>query len=88
MTNKTIFAFPYHDPQGKFNHLIEKHLSDFNNIFSKICVSATPVTIEKNTNFIKKLEQTGFNIFKNPVNSNIGDHYRNALATAVKESDV
>jgi hypothetical protein len=52
-----------------------------------VCVNATPITIQKNASFLKKLEQTGFNIFKNPVNSNIRDHYRNALATAVKKSD-
>jgi hypothetical protein len=82
-----IVAFPYHDPNGKFNELIKKSLAKLQTIFSHICISATSSTIEKNGEFIKFLEHEGCLIYKNAVKSNIGDHYRNALTRALTVKD-
>ena len=82
-----ILAFPHHDPKGKFNDLIKKSLSQLKSLFSCICISATPSTIETNGEFIKFLEHEGCEIYKNAANSNIGDHYRNALTQALTVKD-
>ncbi len=77
-----ILAFPYHDPDGKYNDLFKKTLPELKQIFSKIYISATPMTISKNKAFVSILEKSGCIVYKNNKNANIGDHYRNALRIA------
>jgi len=81
--NKThILAITHHDPTGKFNNYIKNSLSKLQEIFTHICISTTPPTIEKNGEFLNFLEKSGCIVYKNEIDSNIGDHYRNSLKTA------
>ncbi len=82
-TNKPILSFPYHDPAGKFNDYIRQSLPRLKEIFSHICISATPSTYEINKEFVDFLEKEGCLVYRNVENSSIGDHYRNALQLAV-----
>ena len=74
-----IFAFPYHDPEAKFNALFEKNFDNFEKNFDKVCISVTPPTAKNNVEFIKKLKKRGFKLIVNTDKSTVGDHYRNAL---------
>ena len=77
--NKLILAFPYHDPRGVYNKIFEKNLGLLKSIFTKMYISATPATTEENGNFLNLLEMEGCLIFRNKKDSNIGEHFRNAL---------
>lgn len=81
-----IFAFPYHDPKGIYNDLFIRSISLIKKTFKTICVSVTEPTILNNAKMLAILEKEGFHIFKNTKDSNIGDHYRNALKTAANLS--
>lgn len=81
-----ILTFPYHDPTGKYNEVFERNIGKLAKHFSKILISATPGTFEKNCCFVSTLEKENFVIFKNDKNSTIGDHFRNALKIAVENS--
>lgn len=81
-----ILTFPYHDPTGKYNEVFERNIETLTKHFSKILISATPGTLEKNSSFVKILEKNDFVIFNNNKDSTIGDHFRNALKIAVENS--
>ncbi len=85
-TGKTILAFPYHDPHGTYNEAFRKQLGDMRQAFGPICVSATPTTIEQNRSFIEELEERGCVVYRNPPGSTLGDHFRQALRSAVHAS--
>ena len=79
-----IFAFPYHDPEARFNAFFEKNFGNFEKNFNKVCISATPPTAKTNAKFIKKLKKRGFKLIVNTNKSTVGDHYRNALKLGVR----
>jgi hypothetical protein len=77
-----IFSFSYHDPAGKYDQLIKSTIDLLLNTFESICVGATPATVSKNKAMLNFLSEKGCFIFENEENTNIGDHYRNALKIA------
>jgi hypothetical protein len=86
MQNK-IFTFPYHDPNGKYNQKFRMALPQMKEHFSRICLSTTPSTLEKNGDFLNFLVSEGCLVFRNVEGSKIGDHYRNSLKVAVEKAD-
>lgn len=80
-----IFAFPYHDPSGTYNDIFIRNLPLLKATFNKIVISATPSTFEKNNKFVELLSSKNFTVYKNKVDSNIGDHFRNALKISLKK---
>jgi len=79
-----ILAFPYHDPEAKFNAFFEKNFNNLKKTFRKVCISVTPPTAKNNARFIKKLKKEKFKLLINADGSQIGDHFRNALKLAVQ----
>lgn len=82
LMNKLILAFPYHDPEGINNELFQKTLPILKEIFSDICIGATPPTVVHNALFLEWLEKEGCLIVRNEEDTNVGDHYRSALRIA------
>lgn len=83
LMNKLILAFPYHDPEGINNELFQKTLPILKEIFSDICIGATPPTVAHNALFLKWLEREGCLVVRNAESTNVGDHYRSALRAAL-----
>ncbi len=83
--NKPILAFPYHDPDGWNNLLLKSTLPLLKELFSEICISATPATVESNSEFLTWLESQGCFVWRNEKGTTVGDHYRHALHVAVQK---
>lgn len=81
-----ILTFPYHDPTGKYNEIFQKNFDTLKKLFNRVCLSATPLTSENNLNFVNILQKEGFIVYQNNKESNIGDHFRNALKIAIDYS--
>lgn len=82
---KPIFVFPYHDPQKEYNKVFEDNLLLLKDIFSKICISVTPATVDNNAHFLSWLENEGCFVYKNGRDTTIGDHFRNALKIGLEK---
>jgi hypothetical protein len=78
-----ILAFPYHDPEGKCNLVLQRQLGTLGAFFDAICIGATPKTIEGNARFVSELKEQGCLIYENSPNSAIGDHSRTILQVAL-----
>lgn len=83
--SKPVFAFPHHDPTGKFNGIFLEQLPELKKIFSDICISATSITMRDNAAFIEKAREAGCEVFGNAEGSFPGDHFRNALRIAIEK---
>jgi hypothetical protein len=53
-----ILTFPYHDPEGKFNHVFQRQLETLKSTFDAICVSAISPTPTDNSDFVQYLITT------------------------------
>ena len=85
--SKPVLTFPYHDPHGSNNLLLEKTLPVLQELFATICISATPASVEGNDHFLQFLESEGCKIHRNEEGTRVGDHYRNAVRLAVQHGE-
>jgi hypothetical protein len=76
-------AFTYHDPDGRYNKVLQRQLGHLRSAFDRICVSVTAPTEAHNGAFLEQLEIGGCAVSYNPSESAIGDHFREALRLAV-----
>ena len=81
-----ILAFPYHDPKGRSNSTFGRQLTTLQSFFYALCIGATPGTVSENAAFCSKLEAQGCLLYKNGLDSSVGDHSRTALQLAVEHS--
>ena len=81
-----ILAFPYHEPKGRCNLTFGRQLTTLQSFFHTVCIGATPGTISENAGFCSELEAQGCLLYKNGLDSSIGDHSRMALQLAVEQS--
>lgn len=81
-----IFTFPYHDPEGTYNEVFRRQMAHLKAAFDSICVSISPLTVERNADFVAYLEAQGCHLFRNPPGSRLGDHLRQALHLAVDQA--
>lgn len=77
MSKRKILAFPHHDPSGKYNKTLEKNIDFLREIFTEILVSVTAQTATDNPKVLALFREKGVSVYRNPKNSNIGDHQRN-----------
>jgi hypothetical protein len=83
-----VLTFPYHDPGGMYNDLLRKNIPFLEKFFDVICISVTPQTVSQNPELLEYLANHT-KIQLNKEESNIGDHFRNALKIAIdnKQND-
>jgi hypothetical protein len=81
-----ICAFPYHDPEGRYNQVFAVQLDQLRTAFDGICISISPPTVEHNASFVEYLRQQGCHLFHNQPGSVSGDHFRQALRLAVDQA--
>lgn len=82
-----IFTFPYHDPEGTLFPILESKLDSLGRIFSALCISATPQTVQEQPELLRSLERRGCTVLRNQEGTMVGDHYRGALGLALSQDD-
>jgi len=81
-----VLAFPYYDPDGRYNRAFQSQLGALQSAFGAVCISVAPPTWEENTDFIRYLKAQGCAVFDNPTGATIGDQSREALRLALQHT--
>lgn len=83
-----IIVFPLHDKDGNmFSHL-QKIIPDLKNIFEKIVISITPLTLETQKGSVESLSKDPFfELVYNSPGTQVGDHFLAGFRTAFEKSN-